>query len=80
MCCSSKELKGSIFCLTEPLKRKGVCIITEICCRRECKPIYRALYPPILLEEPVSGSIILKSVWIIEDFPVPVLPTMPIFW
>ena len=70
--------KGSMFCLTVPLNRKGVCGITERCCLRECRPIFRASYPPTFKTDPASGSMRRKRVWMIEDFPAPVRPTIPI--
>lgn len=72
--------KGSMFCLTVPLKRKGVWGITERCCLRECNPILRASWPPTYKIEPASGSIRRKRVWMMEDFPAPVRPTIPTLW
>ena len=71
---------GSIFCFTVPLKRKGVWGITERCFLKECNPILRASYPPIYNLEPWSGSMRRNKAWMIEDFPAPVLPTIPILW
>ena len=77
---SEAEEKGSMFCLTDPLKRKGVWEITEMCCRRECSPISSALKSPIEYFESSSGSTIRNMVWMIDDFPAPVRPTIATFW
>ena len=72
-------VKGSMFCLTVPLKRKGTWGMTEMCCLRECNPISKASWPPIEYLDPLSGSNKRKRAWMMELFPAPVLPTIPIF-
>lgn len=73
------RLKGSIFSLIEPLKIKGVWGMTETCCLNEWSPILLASYSPKRYSDPGSVSQILNTDWMIEDFPAPVLPTMPTF-
>ena len=53
--------KGSMFCLTDPLKRKGVWGITEMCFLKECSPIFSASQPPTLRTDPSSGSTSLNN-------------------
>ena len=72
--------KGSRFNLMVPLKMKGVWGMTDKCWRRECRPIWRTLLPSISYTDPLSGSMILKSAWMKDDLPAPVLPTIPTFY
>ena len=73
-------LKGSKLVRISPLKRKGVWGITDNRCLSVCNPSERAERLSIWYSEPNSGSMILKRAWIIEDFPAPVLPTIPTFY
>ena len=66
-----------MFCLMDPLKRKGVWGITEMCFLNECSPIFSASQPPTLSTDPSSGSTNLNNTCMIDDFPAPVLPTIP---
>lgn len=72
---------GSIFYLIVPLNKNDVCGITDIFCRRVCKPIFNALYLlPIIYYEPYYGSHIRNIACINDDFPAPVRPIIPIFY
>ena len=62
-----------------PLNKKGICGITDIRCLRVCNPSFNASTSPMRYSDPIYGSAILNSAWMMEVFPAPVLPTIPTF-
>jgi hypothetical protein len=69
--------KGSRLDLTVPLNRKGVWGMTDRFRRSVCSPMASALCLSISYTDFSSGSTILKMAWMSDDFPAPVLPTIP---
>ena len=54
--------------------------MTESECLKVWRPNLRASCPPNVYYDPYSGSQILSKDCIIDDFPAPVLPTIPTFY
>ncbi len=75
---SEYSLRGSTFLLTVPVNKKGVYGIIDIFFLNRCNPIYFILTPFIRII-PDEISVILNIAYIIDDFPAPVLPTIPTF-
>lgn len=55
---------------------QSTCGIIEIFSLRSCKPIVEMSTPSIIIDPSKYAS--LNRPWIIDDFPAPVLPTIPI--
>ncbi len=78
------SLKGSMFSLMFPVNKVGSCGIIVTLCLRLCKPTYamfswsKTIYPRVPSSFFASYKI-LKNPKVIVDFPLPVLPTIPIF-
>ena len=75
---SSFSLNGSMFSLIVPCMRKGSYGMNAIPFLKAWRPTSFIFWPSIIIS-PSDNSHSLKRAYKIEDFPAPVLPTIPTF-
>uniref|UniRef100_A0A7C9EIF7 Uncharacterized protein n=1 Tax=Opuntia streptacantha TaxID=393608 RepID=A0A7C9EIF7_OPUST len=79
ICSSVYSSSGSKLLRTVPSNMVGSCGIMLNLDRRSCSPIEEMLMPSMVIC-PAAGSIIRNSACMRVDLPLPVLPTIPVFF